>query len=252
MPRLDLRSQIDERIKLHTADSTTEQGAPSTVYFADRQHQFVQAAQPVVRQPAPASTTKHTQAQSSSSSTERKKHTQHRNHDRPATVSEKLFQLHGQLSPHAGLIVALALVASAGLLYWMIVGPAQVPNSQFDSFGSEGTAAEYGMASHEMPNGYVPQFTAELPAPETVSNTSNEPDQWEEVTLPTPEALAPETDLEPKQLPPPELNLRGPRQANAADPAPFLRSQNPDELDFTRVLTPSVEMAIRPSATTNQ
>ncbi|MCG8450448.1 MAG: hypothetical protein MI725_12840 [Pirellulales bacterium] len=51
--------------------------------------------------------------------------------------SSPLLQLHARLAPHAGLIVALALIASAGLLYWLIVGPTQIPLDYYD-MGPEG------------------------------------------------------------------------------------------------------------------
>lgn len=50
-----------------------------------------------------------------------------------------LLKLHTQLAPFAGLIVAMALIASAGLMYWMFLGPAQIPTDYYnyptDSFG---------------------------------------------------------------------------------------------------------------------
>ena len=41
-------------------------------------------------------------------------------------VADRLFDLHTAMAPHAGFIVTMALVFSAGLLYWLTIGPARV------------------------------------------------------------------------------------------------------------------------------
>lgn len=44
-------------------------------------------------------------------------------YSRHRTRGSKLYELQGRMAPHAGLIVALALLASAGLLYCLMLGP---------------------------------------------------------------------------------------------------------------------------------
>jgi len=71
-----------------------------------------------------------------------------------AASSTFLFTLHSQLAPFAGAIVALALIASAGLLYWMIVSPSRVP-IDFHKVGQQGFEA--GAVE-------LPKFVPELPS----------------------------------------------------------------------------------------
>ncbi len=82
--------------------------------------------------------------------------TSHRRHDgphrRPTTgktsfprgsqspLATGLSEIHKQLTSYSGLIVTLALAASAALLYWMIIVPSQRPASDFgntyDAYGA--------------------------------------------------------------------------------------------------------------------
>jgi len=72
----------------------------------------------------------------------------------PTGLSSTLFSLHTQLAPFAGAIVALALVASAGLLYWMIVSPSRMTTDFHEAFqgGFEASTAE------------LPKFAPQLPS----------------------------------------------------------------------------------------
>ncbi len=241
MPQLDLRTEIDQRIKLHIADTPTDQD-PSTNYFADREH----AVEPqlMVRQPAPAPITRHTSTKTQTTVAA------------PTTFSEKLFQLHAQLSPHAGLIVALALIASAGLLYWMIVGPSQAPMSpSFENYRenysesySENLAPElqddgFGTAPH-----YTPEFTVDVPQsvePQAAEPLSS-PDQWTKI-LEMPNSI-----VHPVAKPPTLQEL-------PLSEDPFFPTTTYPVLDFTLLKQPITnlpqslpEVARRPTAPTHK
>jgi len=87
----------------------------------------------------------------------------------------KLSQLHAQLVPYSGLIVALALVTSASLLYWLTLGPANALSEYPETPGishwpiaasSEVTAAEqtadHGPATASTPQPDWPSFSASV------------------------------------------------------------------------------------------
>ncbi len=244
MPRLELRTQLNERIKLHVAERPDDQQSAKTVYYAEREH---------VR--TPADTTGDNPPEPSVRHQRTRSH-RRANDSRPVTLGEKLFQLHNHLSPHAGLIVALALVASAGLLYWLIVGPAQLPAPQYDNIGNEIQIEGLGESAHQMPENYVPQFAAEAPQSDV---TQQSEDQWNEITLPTPPASA-----EPNQLPPLEQDSLKPESNDTADASPYPKSLASQPLDFSKVTTPAAnpqsadqvwmlpEVARRPSPSTNR
>lgn len=215
LPHLELRGQIEDRIKLHVAEPLEEQSGSPTVYFADHEH--VLAQEPKVAEAPPTARTSSPKPKPRSRSSQA----------RPLTVSEKLFELHNQISPYAGLIVALALIASAGLLYWLSVGPTQLPTPHFDNFGVESPNEGLGYDSHSLPEQYVPQFTAELPKLETAQSSD---DQWKEIELPT--LAAPAT---PTQLPPLEQDTAEPQAQASSESSPYPRSLAAEPLDFARV-----------------
>lgn len=218
MPRLELRTELDQRIKLHIADTADDPTASPNVYFADSEHALASGAESIEVQAVPESLRSRTRTASPTSP-----------NTRPATISEKLFQLHNQLSPHAGLIVALALIASAGLLYWMMTGPAQLSTPQYENFGRESQSEGLGSRSHQMPEDYVPQFTAELPQAERSPDAS---EQWNKVTLPAPGELA-----EPTLLPPLEPAPTEPENAVKQDQSHYPKTLAAEPLDFTKVMT---------------
>ncbi len=244
MPRLELRTQLNERIKLHVAEPNDDQQSVKTTYFAEREHVRAPAAAPIDNPPEPS--VRHQSARAR----------RHANDARPVTLGEKLFQLHNQLSPHAGLIVALALIASAGLLYWLIVGPAQLPTPQFDNNGDTIHIEGLGESAYQMPENYVPQFAAELPQSEAPQQPE---DQWNEITLPTPKASA-----EPNQLSPLDQDSMKRESNDTADASPYPKSLAFQPLDFSKVTTPAAdpqradaiqrlpEVARGPSTSTNR
>lgn len=220
------------------------------MHFADRQHTL--QAEPVHRQPAPTPSTRQRSTRSSSRDT---------TSQRPASFAEQLFQLHSSLAPHAGLIVTLALIASAGLLYWMIVGPANVPATDFDNYGFEfqqptfsnqagsNQAATTDNVTDARDDGHdVPQFTAELPHAEqsTASNdalsssTHSESPQLEAPTL-----LPEPTESLPQLQPPAPID------------SPYPKTSAYEPLDFTKAYAvpmslPQTDVARRPTQSTNR
>lgn len=76
-----------------------------------------------------------------------------------------LWKIHSQVAPFAGAIVALALVASAGLLYRMIASPSQVPSGFSSTSGSfEASAVE------------LPTFTPKLLSATSEAEATREPE----------------------------------------------------------------------------
>lgn len=153
---------------------------------------------------------------------------------RPAAgLSETVYQLHSQLAPYAGLIVTLALIASAGLLYWMIVGPTQ---SKLPALDMPIYQFEQGHLGSDEP--LVPEFYLE-PAestPAATSTTSVREADISAVALPVPPVaapqLTPQTQIESahiQQLP-----------ATEASELQFPSTERPDPLDFTKMAPSNV------------
>ena len=260
VPQLELRDQIEQRTQLHIAD-TPVNDMPSTSHFVDRQHHLdrepTPSLEPTTRPPSPPPAPQPVARQQAEAA-------------KPQTLSEKLFRLHAKLEPHAGLIVALALIASAGLLYWMIVAPTQLPAPSYENYsqelGHEGfgttshTMPDHTMPDHAMPDNYVPEFAgpefvAALPQPaEPVSL----PEQWTEVPLPTPQQAAAPPQLEQPDFDPPVL-----RELPSTDEPHFPTTSHPHALDFSKsgptlpgnstdLPLPLPEVARRPTTTLNR
>jgi len=119
--------------------------------------------------------------------------------EQPAAISPFL-QLHAHLAPYAGLWVALALIASAGLLYWLLVGPTQTP-LDYQEVG-----------------------------PETIGwTTMNEPAPVLPVAAPA--AAAPRL---PSESPPAQLSLPAADTVAEVEPG-FQSTRRPEPLDFSRL-----------------
>ena len=198
VPYIELRDQIEQRTELHIANTPNDEA--STSHFVDREHRgrepsvspqaiepsptlnmpAVQIAkrQAALRQRTPPSTQPRPQTLRTQA-TQAKPATANEDTVNENTFSGKMFQWHSRLAPHAGLIVALALIASAGLLYWMIVGPAQTPSSHFNRTG-ELHEGGFDATSHTMPEDYQPEFIAVLP---TASEPAGPHKKWVEVPL---------------------------------------------------------------------
>ena len=266
MPQLELRTAIEQRTHLHIANTPTDEQVPAPNHFADRQH--VVHSQPSVRQPSPTPAPAiHQESLCQESRHQETRHQESRRYDstakpqavggRPKGFSEKLFQIHAQLAPHAGLIVALALIASAGLLYWMIVGPTAAPTpGGYDSISENydpGLRDEgFQATSSDSPEFVVDTLQAE--EPEAVEPLSAS-DQWTRVPLPgSPQDESPSQFAQPKPAQLPEMP--------STDELLFLKSKHPQALDFTKLRTispkptetlelqPFPEVARRPSSTT--
>ena len=141
----------------HTAPAPTveSQSGPfpqGTRFYVDSQHTSVPPAEPETlqqaephQQPEPQ-----LQAETQSRTPGHRRSNRVHGHSRspesstagspPPSLATGLSRLHEELASYAGLIVALALVASGALLYWMIVAPSQAPvadySNSFNTFGS--------------------------------------------------------------------------------------------------------------------
>lgn len=243
MPQLNLRSEIERRTRLDIATAHGEDYASSVTHFVDSQH-APRLEQSVASQPDESVELRATNT-------------------KPTSLGESLFQLHSQLAPHAGLIVALALIASAGLLYWMIVGPtnALVPNYQTPGYEihSEG----FGATSNYRPEATEPDFSADVrPATEPTSSL----DQWNRMTFPDlPQQVAvPEIMALPKAptaaVPLSEMSTAAPRESSPPVEVQFPATSHPQALDFgalqgnspTAVPRSLPEVAERRSETTHR
>ena len=109
-----------------------------------------------------------------------------------------LHQLQVQLAPHAGLIVAMALIASAGLLYWLIIGPTQTPidyhkmsNDGFDRISAE---TSENFTQEHFPEGRVivsEQWAADPPTedPPAELSSTDQPDAIDLLETDSPPAI---------------------------------------------------------------
>lgn len=218
MPQLDLRTEIDQRIKLHVADTPADQTS-ATSHFADRRHAVEH--QPRVPQPEPIPSSRPATMRYDSLAKAQEKV------GKPITFSEKVFQLHAQLAPHAGLIVALALIASAGLLYWMIVGPTQAPMPTSLENYSENFDPKLSDEGFSATANYVPDFTADVPQPATPENTNA---QWTEVPLPIPSSVEEASQLALSTAVPVKLS-----ELSSEDEPLYPTTDRSQDLDFTKL-----------------
>lgn len=150
-----------------TAQSTAfSQG---TRFYVDAQH-----GSPPAGEAAPAQ-----QFDQEPQSTSHRRH--HGPHRRPITgeksalrgsqspLATGLSEIHGRLTSYSGLIVTLALAASAALLYWMIIVPSQRSIDDFDN-----AYDAYGATKVELPQFHFsssPPAKFQVPSPVTSSDS---------------------------------------------------------------------------------
>lgn len=86
-----------------------------------------------------------------------------------SALATGMSEIHGQLTSYSGLIVTLALAASAALLYWMIIVPSQRPANDFtnsyDAFG----ATKVELPDFEFPS--APWVAPQVTSPVTSSDS---------------------------------------------------------------------------------
>ena len=169
---------------------------------------------------------------------------------RSTPVGEALCQFHALVAPFAGAIVALALVASAGLLYWLIVSPGRFPTE----FGDPAQIGFEAIAGEE--SDFVPEFSRFDPATSSTSNddaaVGNTP-WWEVeqgVATPGPPTLEEEVSLsieEPMPVPSTVGSIAEQTSqvdtnevVNSAGPTGFPTTNRPTALDFAK-LSPAVQ-----------
>ena len=252
LPQLDLQADIARQTRLHIADTANDDTIPNTRHFADHRH--AADTQP------PASATRTRQQPTPQQQSFADASTAVRS-NKQSTLSARLFQLHAQVAPHAGLIVALALIASAGVVYWMIVGPAQPPLPQYE-YGTEFPDEALGSIS-----GYTPEFVAEAPQPVAASApvaSSPADDQWEKVELSNPSPDEPTRGEVDPAGPQPVVEPTKLQELPTADDSPFPQTDTPNALDFSKVQPiqtsptssnspqPQAEVAGRESSTTTR
>jgi len=227
LPQLELRTEIEQRTRLHLADTPAHDQAPTTSHFADRGHAVER--KPSVRLPSPAPVLREDAlAKPPAAAVEPITFSE------PILFSEKVFRLHAQLAPHAGLIVALALIASAGLLYWMIVGPTQAPmplnfDSSSEIYGPELRGEGFGVSAN-----IVPEFSANTSQADQTASSSS---QWTEVPLPDPTVTESHHQLaqsETKHSALPELP--------SVDESHYPTTDHHQALDFAKLNPPSSDM----------
>lgn len=211
MPQLDLRTEIDQRTRLHIAEPAADDQAIPASHYADRQH----ASSRPEPLPAPRIHQPELQRQTAAIA-------------KPTNFGEILSRFHTQLAPHAGLIVALALIAAGGLLYWMIVGPAQTPPPNWQGDSQEfGQDTLLGKETFSLPNALTPNSPERLTAQGGLAQPENLTNNWQTVPLPGP----------PQTLSPPTASAPTLAPSQATGQLQFPATSHPQGLDFTKIGT---------------
>ena len=237
IPALELHHEIEQRTRLQVATPPLDERSVAIRYFADQHHaksRITATPSEITDQPVRTEFERREESLPQTDPAEdsaptpklHKPASTRRVVVKPASLGKKLSQLQVQVAPHAGLIVALALITSAGLLYWMIVGPAQSHVPSYHNYGDELGQDAFG----------TPTFTTPSPAPETVNETpqlaarpeqpEHSPGEWTKMTLPTP--------------PPQELPV------TEQPPAQFPTTASPQGLDFSKLEPSPSADALRP------
>ncbi|NOY29304.1 MAG: hypothetical protein GXP28_03730 [Planctomycetes bacterium] len=167
-------------------------------------------------------------------------------------LSATLFTLHSQLAPFAGAIVALALIASAGLLYWMMVSPGRMP-TDFRDAGREGFEASTAGLPKFIP--HLPSFASRTDAATTTGvpeTAAWEMPRWdsgegEAEELPSPLEETSATQLQEEELvvtleepaaelPTQSVSVNPPEQTARPVGGPaFPTTNRPTALDFAKL-----------------
>lgn len=199
---------IDRIAPTSASDQPVERSPLSTNHFVDR---------PATKQPAATQPPPPTRSVSASQT----------HAGRSASATSTLFQLRMQIAPYAGFIVALALTASAGLLYWIIARP-------------PATSLDY-QDVHQPIDFHQGHSEAD---PLEWSSVESEPAWTDRVATP-PSALSAEWSLEPITLP-----ITFDNAQIALPEAPFPSTNTPSALDFSilnsRMISPSPSDALAP------
>ncbi len=197
LPRVGEPAAIDETTP--TIAITNEQPAfaqPShekttTSYFIDPGHlqQPADTADPPVRhhQAAPSSSPPKKRKRRSRTSSSNQSTKSFASSARPTGVAK----IHAHTAPFAGAIVALALVAAAGLIYGMVFSPSQPPTN-FHEIAND----DWDASSEEIPPFAPSTFTLPNPGTTDIAKPLSEPSE----TSPEP----PTVFLEPLQVDPVE------------------------------------------------
>jgi hypothetical protein len=204
-------------------------------------------------------------------------HRHHGPHHRPSSeqaivdrgtqfsVATQLSEWHRRLTSYSGLIVTLALAASAALLYWMIIAPSQRPLDDFgnayDAFG----ATKVEIPQFEFPSAPPAEHHVESPVPSADPFSADRLEQSREdvpaavVAQQTParsdtpptttdgpatsETSAPLLEPGPELVPLPEENDEPEPDYNDASVRAYPTTEHPLAWDLTKLGTAEVAAA---------
>ena len=175
-----------------------------------------------------------------------------------ANWGSRLCQFHAEFAPFAGVIVALALMASAGLLYWLIVGPSSAPDDFRNVFQEEavGTTASKlpPLAPHEIPSSNRSSSESSPWTESSSASASDESTSWwnsardavdppsQAFSVTSPENMPPEIELpeETHALQPLPAEVRDEVDSSEQGPGQeielsFPSTSHPRALDFARL-----------------
>ncbi len=177
----------------------------------------------------------------------------------PTGLAAGLFQIHSHMAPYAGAVVALALVASAGLLYWMIVSPDRVP-FEAPPIGSQsfGSQSFEGSESFETSAVGLPEFVPQPKATSVEETAADDLPWWDSEDSPdfsqqvAPLAVPHQEESQPMplteqrqalsveepalELPTEDVTVNIPEQPAALPSGPiFPTTERPTALDFAKI-----------------
>ncbi|GEM_PF-1662039 len=153
-----------------------------------------------------------------------------------------LSQVHSQIAPFAGLIVTAALMASAALLFWMMLG-GQQPGAEFNDFALPGDG--FRVEASE-PDYSTTQAIGEPPLAEAdFAPTTEQPENSEYVQPTTPAEQSP-LEMQPHTVPTDTSAATMQPIIEQIDDSPaqlgqlmFPKTSSPLELDYSKALNNS-------------
>jgi hypothetical protein len=203
LPAMAVVSELPDVVAAQTAKT-------STSYFVDSSHSSELVDSPQSDMPRDGQGQIATARTSSGNSSGKKKHRKktssgvsppsnkrsHKQAPQPTGLAYLYCKMHEQTAPFAGAIVALALVSAAGLMYWMILAPAESAFEYQDIY-PEVVNGEIELPSVEIPP-FVPR-SSPLPIPEQVVSSNVNDSFAEQVTIPQASELNSGTETSGKE-----------------------------------------------------
>ncbi len=162
---------VEEPPSINSPPASVASSVPLTKNFVDHRHVAIETPSAPRREPTDEiSRSSHSRSHSSEVTRERSHARQSVKSpgqtSRSTSKANGLCKLHSQVAPYSGAIVALALLLSAGLLYWMTVAPNREP--------ADFRSTNYG--SFEASTADLPSFTPGVSSdmPEDITLDENE------------------------------------------------------------------------------